>query len=275
MDRIELAREMAIKAHGKQKYGERPYLYHLEQVVEICRPYGEDAVIVAYLHDTIEDTSLTRAEIEEVFGPRVAASVAALSDPPGATRKERKKAAHEKLAKLTVYRQDVEGLVLTDECVALIVKVADRIANVSECIRGKNERLFKMYQEEQLDFRAAVHTRSWNETLVAKLDEIFHSGWPHPVADPIEQARREGAAVAYGLTFFAHAINDWYRMRRLASLCGQAHMDEVEDPPMPSEAEKVAAELAGIDIWATPRYARTYDGPPLNLSLLADSDDDS
>jgi (p)ppGpp synthase/HD superfamily hydrolase len=56
------AREFAIKAHGEQKYGEFPYSVHLDEVATIAKPYGESAEIVAYLHDVIEDTSVTKKE---------------------------------------------------------------------------------------------------------------------------------------------------------------------------------------------------------------------
>ena len=45
------ARDYAIAAHGDQKYGEHPYVGHLDAVAEIVRPDGELAVAVAYLHD--------------------------------------------------------------------------------------------------------------------------------------------------------------------------------------------------------------------------------
>ena len=54
------ARELAMRSHGDQKYGEHPYIVHLDAVADICYPYGQNAVIIAFLHDTLEDTSLSR-----------------------------------------------------------------------------------------------------------------------------------------------------------------------------------------------------------------------
>ena len=59
------ARRMAVEAHGAQKYGVRPYSDHLDEVAALCTSHGKDAQIVAYLHDALEDTSLTVAAIRE------------------------------------------------------------------------------------------------------------------------------------------------------------------------------------------------------------------
>jgi len=74
-----------------------PYLSHLLAVSGLVLEFGgdEDEAIAGLLHDTLEDTALTRAELEERFGPRVAEIVARCSDtevqpkPPWRQRKER------------------------------------------------------------------------------------------------------------------------------------------------------------------------------------------
>ena len=84
------ARSYAIQMHGDQKYGVHPYVHHLDAVVALLRPYGEQAQVVGFLHDVVEDTDATVADIAERFGTLVAGCVALLSDAPGANRKERK-----------------------------------------------------------------------------------------------------------------------------------------------------------------------------------------
>jgi (p)ppGpp synthase/HD superfamily hydrolase len=56
---INKAKEFAIKHHGEQKYGDRPYSFHLDQVVSYLVPYGETAQVIGYLHDVVEDTDVT------------------------------------------------------------------------------------------------------------------------------------------------------------------------------------------------------------------------
>lgn len=68
-DRIEKARELASKAHASQldKAGE-PYINH---PLAVASSVGEDesAIIVALLHDTIEDTALTFDDVKNFLTP--------------------------------------------------------------------------------------------------------------------------------------------------------------------------------------------------------------
>ena len=45
------ARAFAVQAHGGQRYGEHPYVVHLDAVAEHLIPYGELAISLGYLHD--------------------------------------------------------------------------------------------------------------------------------------------------------------------------------------------------------------------------------
>ena len=140
------AREFAVARHGDQKYGNRPYSYHLDQVASLLEPYGELAQVVGYLHDVVEDTDTTRDEVEKEFGPVVAACVAVLTDEPGASRKERKEKTYKKMATLT-----------GEDELALAVKAADRLANTQACIDDKKHDLLKVYQSEFDAFYKAAY----------------------------------------------------------------------------------------------------------------------
>lgn len=149
---IERAREIAQTAHQGQKYGGHPYMYHIEKVVQIAKKlgYSQDVIIACYLHDTLEDTNLTREEIEEIFGKHIADVVYAVTDEPGANRKERKSKTYQKIKAIPD---------------AIAVKLCDRIANVQESLSG-NEGLFKMYKKEQPAFEFALrdssNQRAWD-----------------------------------------------------------------------------------------------------------------
>ncbi len=72
---IRAAYELAVDAHKTQrrKSGE-PYVLHPIEVARICAAeigLGATAVICALLHDVVEDTPTTLAEIKEQFGERV------------------------------------------------------------------------------------------------------------------------------------------------------------------------------------------------------------
>src|SRR5436309_1264068 len=64
----------AMKAHGEQKRASGdPHFSHPLEVAAILTDLKlDDATIAAaLLHDTIEDTSATRAEIDDMFGPDI------------------------------------------------------------------------------------------------------------------------------------------------------------------------------------------------------------
>ena len=68
----EAARALAARMHeGQTDKAELPYITHPERVAG--RLEDPAAQVVGWLHDTVEDTSLTLAEIEARFGPETAA----------------------------------------------------------------------------------------------------------------------------------------------------------------------------------------------------------
>ena len=160
---VKFARGFARAAHGDQRYGEHLYVYHLDQVAELCEPYGRYAQVLAYLHDVLEDTSVKKPDITDLFGSTMSLLVAWITDPPGANRKERKKLLYESLR-----RPDTPELVL-------IVKTADRLANVLES-KKNNPRLFEMYKNEHVEFKNAVYQSGSCDDLWKQLDEALADG---------------------------------------------------------------------------------------------------
>lgn len=158
------ARSYAIKAHGDQKYGDKPYIHHLEAVVKILEPYGNDAQVIGYLHDVAEDTHVSIEDIEKEFGPFVADCVAILSDEPGANRKERKAKTYEKMAKVSGKEQ-----------MALIVKAADRLANIEACISDRNMSLFNMYKNEHEAITKAVYRQGLCEDIWNRINKSIET----------------------------------------------------------------------------------------------------
>ena len=74
------AREFACKYHGEKRYGEHPYVVHLDAVAEIVQQYGEPAVVIAYLHDVVEDTEVTIDDLaDEGFPTEVLDAIQALT----------------------------------------------------------------------------------------------------------------------------------------------------------------------------------------------------
>ena len=99
----------AVEAHaGTERRGKGfPYIVHPLEAVEIVSTITPDQELLAAaaLHDTVEDTDVTEAQIREEFGDRIADLVAAESDvfPEGLSEREswrgRKQAAIDRLAR--------------------------------------------------------------------------------------------------------------------------------------------------------------------------------
>lgn len=160
---IKKAKALAEDAHKEQKYGNKPYMYHINQVVQYAQTYGDEAEVIAYLHDVVEDTSVTRQCIAEHFGETICHCVDILTDPDIECRAERKAISHKKLANVDH---------TSPQRLALIVKAADRLANTQSCL--ENLRLDKLakYKKEYPAFREAAFREGLCDELWARLDEL-------------------------------------------------------------------------------------------------------
>ncbi len=156
------AREFAIAAHGDQKYGDHPYSVHLDAVASIASRHGETAEVIAYLHDVVEDTSVPLGKIQEEFGQLVADAVSVLTDEPGRNRKERKSKTYKKMANVTGKTQ-----------VALVVKAADRLANLRACVADNNQSLLAMYKNEHKVFKESVFRPNFCNEIWEEIEEIL------------------------------------------------------------------------------------------------------
>ena len=159
-------RTYAATAHAGQTYGSEPYTVHLEAVAEVVRavdPSGE-AEAVAYLHDVVEDTAATVAELTMAFGAVVATAVLLVTDPEGENRRTRKAALHARL-------RDLDANVPTMR-LALLVKAADRLANVRACVANHPGKL-SMYRKEHPAFREATLRAGLCDTIWAELNDLL------------------------------------------------------------------------------------------------------
>jgi (p)ppGpp synthase/HD superfamily hydrolase len=131
MSNVKDAAKFAIKAHGSQKYGGKPYAYHLEKVYQNAVRYGGSDFhqMAAWLHDTLEDTRVSKADIQNEFGSRVAKIVSLVSNQGS------KEATYRRI------RSDKD---------AVFVKLVDRLANVSE--GGK----VNMYRKQHQLFKSIL-----------------------------------------------------------------------------------------------------------------------
>jgi len=120
---VTIAADFAARAHvGARRKGAagEPYVNHLAEVAALLAVAsgGEDAVLVAagWLHDTLEDTATTYAQLEDHFGPEVANVVAEVTDDKSLPDAERK-------------RRQVET-VTGKSARAQLLKIADKTSNL-------------------------------------------------------------------------------------------------------------------------------------------------
>lgn len=157
-------RDYAIEKHKDQKYGDKPYVYHLDMVHMVSVAQGLPQIVceAAYLHDVLEDTPVTYDELKKEFdSEELAHLVFCVTDEKGNNRKERKAATYPKIKSNTN---------------AIALKLCDRIANVKASLTSENSGLIKMYRKEQPEFEAqlktvGVHTKLWEE-----LDKLISGG---------------------------------------------------------------------------------------------------
>ena len=156
----ERAREWAKAAHAGQEYGGGDFFtHHLARVVDTLERFGERDPLLraaAWLHDVVEDTPATVADLREEFGEELATLVWRLTDADGANRRERQTNTHAKI------REDAR---------AVRVKLADRIANV-ESARERGSPLMGMYRKEYGQFRRELWRRDEYPDMWAALEAV-------------------------------------------------------------------------------------------------------
>src|SRR6266581_1786975 len=124
-DLLNRAYVYAMKAHGAQtRASGDPFFSHPLEVAAILTDLKlDDATIVAaLLHDTIEDTEATRAEIDQIFGPEIGALVEGLTKLKRLELVSREAKQAENLRKLL--------LAIADDVRVLLITFADRNRNL-------------------------------------------------------------------------------------------------------------------------------------------------
>jgi GTP diphosphokinase / guanosine-3',5'-bis(diphosphate) 3'-diphosphatase len=115
----------AMRAHGEQRRASGdPYISHPLEVAAILTDLKlDDATIAAaLLHDTIEDTDATRAEIDRVFGHEIGLLVEGLTKLKRLELVSKEAKQAENLRKLL--------LAVADDVRVLLIKLADRLHNM-------------------------------------------------------------------------------------------------------------------------------------------------
>lgn len=116
---IEQASTYARKAHKEQRYGDKPFYHHPAQVAKIIKmlcPLDYELQAAAHLHDVLEDTDTTPAQLTEEFGADIAALVFEVT-----------KTGYNEFPNLKTQR-------------AVVLKFADRLANLVNMVSWDEEK---------------------------------------------------------------------------------------------------------------------------------------
>lgn len=165
------AAAFAARKHSTQRRKDRaasPYINHpLALAATLANEGGvtdPDVIAAALLHDTVEDTDTTPAEIEAAFGARVAAIVAEVTDDKALPKAERKRL------------QVVKAPGKSTE--AKLVKLADKICNLRDIASdppaswsAERKRAYFAWASE-----VVAGLRGINPALEAAFDAAFAAG---------------------------------------------------------------------------------------------------
>ena len=156
----------AMMAHGEQtRASGDPYFSHPLEVAAILTDLKlDDATIVAaLLHDTIEDTEATRAEIDQIFGHEIGALVEGLTKLKRLELVSREAKQAENLRKLL--------LAVANDVRVLLVKLADRLHNMRtlEFVPPASRRRIA---DETIDIYAPLAGRMGMHEMREELEEL-------------------------------------------------------------------------------------------------------
>ena len=148
---------ISAEAHKdmRRKSGE-PYIYHPLAVAQICVEeigLGTTSIIAALLHDVVEDTDTTLAEIEKQFNPKIAAIIDGLTKIAGTFEYGTSQQA-ENFRKML--------LTLSDDIRVILIKLADRLHNMRTLTSMAKEKQMKIASETIYLYAPLAHRLGLN-----------------------------------------------------------------------------------------------------------------
>src|SRR4051812_46389995 len=165
-DLLDRAYVYAMRAHGTQtRASGDPYFSHPLEVAAILTDLKLDdaTVAAALLHDTIEDTEATRAEIDHLFGRDIGTLVEGLTKLKRLDLVTREAKQAENLRKLL--------LAIADDVRVLLVKLADRLHNM-RTISYMPAAARRRTAEETLDIYAPLAGRMGMHEMREELEDL-------------------------------------------------------------------------------------------------------
>ncbi|MFN3704127.1 RelA/SpoT family protein [Thermomonas sp.] len=178
--RAQLRRAWAVgaAAHAGQtrKSGE-PYITHPVAVAQVLAELGLDVetLVAAILHDTIEDTPLSRADVAAQFGETVAELVDGVTKLDKVRFADRQEAAAESFRKML--------LAMSRDLRVILIKLADRLHNM-RTLGAQSAEARRRIAIETLDIYAPIAQRLGMNLIKAELQDLGFKAlhpWRHAV----------------------------------------------------------------------------------------------
>ncbi|ANQ87110.1 RelA/SpoT family protein [Azoarcus olearius] len=173
LGRIDAAYHFAAAAHeGQFRISGEPYISHPVAVASIVADWNLDAqaLIAALLHDVMEDTHISKAEIAERFGKTAAELVDGLSKLDKIEFRSQEEAQAENFRKML--------LAMASDLRVILVKLADRLHNMRtlDYMRPAKRRRIAV---ETLEIYAPIANRLGLNNLYRELQELsFQHRYP-------------------------------------------------------------------------------------------------
>jgi GTP pyrophosphokinase len=186
---IERAYRFAAEHHeGQKRLSGEDFIQHPLAVAQILADLGLDTTTLeaALLHDTVEDTDVSVAELDTEFGPEVARIVDGLTKLDALSFRSREHEQAENVRKMIV--------AMAGDIRVLLIKLADRLHNMrtlSALPQDKQRRIATATLEiyAPLAHRLGVQQVKWElEDLSFK---TLHPGPYHEIASLVEKRRGE------------------------------------------------------------------------------------
>ncbi|MEA9607130.1 bifunctional (p)ppGpp synthetase/guanosine-3',5'-bis(diphosphate) 3'-pyrophosphohydrolase [Xanthomonas campestris pv. plantaginis] len=172
--------EVGAAAHAGQtrKSGE-PYITHPVAVAGVLAELGLDmeSLIAAILHDTIEDTPLTREELASEFGEAVAELVDGVTKLDKLKFRDRQEAAAESFRKML--------LAMSRDLRVIMIKLADRLHNM-RTLGAQSSEARSRIARETLEIYAPIAQRLGMSLIKSELQNLGFRAlypWRHAIIE--------------------------------------------------------------------------------------------
>lgn len=164
---IKRAFTLALEAHKdmRRKSGE-PFIFHPLSVAEICAEeigLGTTSIVAALIHDVVEDTDIELADVERMFGKKIAKIVDGLTKVSGVFEYGTSQQAENFRKMLFTLSEDVR---------VILIKLADRLHNMRTLESMPRNKQLKIASETIYLYAPLAHRLGLN-AIKTELEDLY------------------------------------------------------------------------------------------------------